>query len=126
MGTFQVAIEITPEMVEACYEWLRLTPPFRAWKLPSGDGVEFRVTGHRDRSAHFRASLHPDVAPEIATSVNGLHDYSQFVQAVAHELVHFYLDRRGMDDNHGPNFLKAARRVCKHFGWEEKDFVDDN
>ena len=120
----------TPEIVEACYAWLRITPPFRAWKLPHPDDVEFFITAHRDRAAHYRgldeAGKGRHTHPEIAVSINGVKHYWHMVEALAHELVHFHLDRIGKCDDHGPNFKRCARKVCRYFGFAERDFVDDN
>ena len=47
-------LTLTPEMLENAYEYLRVSPPFRAWNLPHADQVMFRVMGTRDRFGHFR------------------------------------------------------------------------
>lgn len=112
-------IRLTPAMLESAYEWLRTTAPFRAWKLPHADDLVFKVTLHRDRGGHFRDSI----PPEIAISANGIDAYQHLHEAMAHEMIHFYLDRRGTCDLHGPNFQKVAKRVCKYHGFDYDKFI---
>src|ERR1700754_3947176 len=47
-------LPLTPEMLEGANEYLRVSPPFRAWNLPHADHVSFRVMTTRDRFGHFR------------------------------------------------------------------------
>ncbi len=44
-----MTLPLTPEMLRACYEFLRSTPPFRRWSLPPGDEIGFHVTRNRTR-----------------------------------------------------------------------------
>ena len=30
-------LHLTPDLLEGAYEYLRLSPPFREWRLPDGD-----------------------------------------------------------------------------------------
>jgi len=43
---------------------------------------------------------------------------------MAHEMVHLYIWRKGSKDRaeHGAEFKKLARLVCKHHGFEEATF----
>ena len=42
-------MKLTPGILEAAYEFLRTTPPFKGWKLPSGVDITFRVIKKLDR-----------------------------------------------------------------------------
>ena len=46
-----MALRLTPEILEGAYEFLRATPPFRGWRLPHADEVEFVVSRHRHNNA---------------------------------------------------------------------------
>lgn len=120
-------LPLTPEMLEAVYEWLRSTSPFRAWGLPHADDIEFRVLLAKDRGAHYRGPLTEDVHPEIGVSVNGIENYCDLHACMAHEMIHLWLDRNGRDDGeaepHGSNFIKAAKRVCRYHGFELEKFA---
>lgn len=109
---------LTHAQAEDLYDWLRLIPPFRAWKLPPGEQVEFSITGHRDRGGHFQA---PN---KIVLSMNGLHTYMDVIEALAHEMIHYHLHLIGKCDNHGPNFKRVARRVCNSMGLNLRDFLE--
>ena len=46
-----MTLPLTPAVLAAAYEYLRATSPFKGWRLPHCDEVEFSVTRHRDRMA---------------------------------------------------------------------------
>lgn len=116
------ALNITPEILEATYELLRVTLPFRRWHLPHPDELGFRVSQHRDRHAHYR---NHNGVKEICVSQFHAVGLEKLMQDVAHEMVHLRLDETGdARVNHGPKFQKLALIVCQRHKWELESFIN--
>lgn len=110
----------TPEMLERAYDYLRASPPFRKWKLPDPDDVEFRVNASRQYAGHERK--YP-THYEIAVSVECLSTTDALMRILAHEMVHVRCDMLGAKGyGHGAQFRKLAKQVCQHHGFDEKLF----
>jgi predicted SprT family Zn-dependent metalloprotease len=112
-------LHLTPEMLEASYELLRQTPPFRRWKLPEPDEVAFRII----RSDTTRGTFHLDKGkPVISISSRCVGNIHSLNETMAHEMVHLYEDTvhkaRG-DVMHSSKFKALAKQVCKHHGFDE-------
>lgn len=107
-----MTLKLTPEILAHAYEFLRSTPPFRRWKLPPYSGFQFRVTKHLDRYAHFNPAI-----PEIAVSERKVGHTHTLLVAVAHEMVH-----ASGPLGHGAAFKRKADLVCKHHGFDPKEF----
>lgn len=108
------------DQVAAAYEMLRVSAPYRAWKLPHGDEIEFKVTRHRDRFGHWsrykRTNEHIIVISETLVT-----DMSLLLLTVAHEMIHLKqdidkTDTRGND--HNAQFVRLAKRVSRCMGWQ--------
>lgn len=119
-------MHLTPEMLESAYNFLLTTRPFRAWKLPESDDVEFHVDG-----------CFPAYA-DHTWYANGLHRVRvsrrkhatplELLASVAHEMVHIH-QRRGERISHkkhtaphGSKFKRLAAQVCKHHGFNPATF----
>ena len=119
-------LPMTPEILEAAYEYLRLTPPFRGWNLPHADQVMFRVLGAKDRFGHFRgrhrrADLHG--ASEIAISASLVRSTGVLLATMAHEMIHLHQDENGTArGHHNPKFHALARKVCRAHGFDVESF----
>lgn len=119
----------SPEDLVAAYDYLRSTLPFRRWKLPESDALEFRVTQHADRHGHFddRDGV-PGKWMVIAISSVHTMDYRQLLATMAHELIHLKsaVDGKllGEDDSehHDDEFKRLAKQVCVHHGFAKKTF----
>ena len=111
-----MTLPLTPQMIAGAYEFLRQTPPFRGWKLPHADEVEFGVTAHRDREADW--GKNKDGAHVIRVSASGIGTTDSLMQAVAHEMIHA---KHGFA--HGAAFARAAQRACTYHGWDRKRFA---
>lgn len=111
---------LTPDMLEAAYEFLRTTEPFRRWKLPHADDVAFKVTRHSDRFGEFEAAE----PPMIAVSERIVGHAQTLLMTLAHEMIHLRHHLAGVrgDVEHGANFRRNAARVCRHHGWDAKAF----
>jgi hypothetical protein len=115
-----MALSLTPAMVEAAYELLRTTPPFRGWRLPPSDEVEFRVTDDR-------AALGSCRADRACIAISGhLHGHlSTLLATLAHEMLHLWQERRGTgrrDVVHDHEFRRVARRIARLHGFDPRLF----
>jgi hypothetical protein len=115
-------VHITPALIEASYELLRTTPPFRGWKLPPGDDVEFCVMRNNICSADYLRLPNGTHRIRVNSRWNG--SVERVVRAVAHEMVHMHLDIACPSDTaaHGKRFWRAARRVCRHHHFDPTGF----
>ena len=112
---------LTPEMLEAAYEFLRTTEPFRRWKLPHADDIAFKITRHADRFGTFDATD----PPQISVSDRVVGHTQTLLMTLAHEMIHLrhHLTREARSDvEHGARFRRHAARVCRQHGWDAKAF----
>jgi hypothetical protein len=111
---------LTPEMLEAAYEFLRTSEPFRRWKLPHADDIAFRITRHADRFGEFEAGD----PPAISVSDRIVGHTQTLLMTLAHEMIHLRHHRLGArnDVEHGTRFRRDAAHVCRHHGWDAKAF----
>jgi hypothetical protein len=118
-----MTLPLTPDIIEAAYEFLRVTPPFKGWRLPPGDDVVFHVCGSKWMGYYCR---------EIAT---GLHHISLSAKRVghtntvfhvmAHEMIHLHqavAKTETANTEHNAEFNRLARQVCRLHGWDWKEF----
>lgn len=120
-----MSLHPTPELLESTYERLRLTPPFKRWKLPDADDLEFCVTMHTDRFGHFRDKDPSEGKkwPDISVSAKHVNSLDLLDRTLAHEMCHIRLLQLGHSrDNHGPRFKKLAATVCRIHGYDLETF----
>lgn len=114
-------LTLTPEVVEAIYELLRLTAPFKSWRLPHADDISFHVTGHTDRHADSTCTVKKGHTIRVSSAI--CHTLRSTIEAVAHEMCHLRQWSLGARrENHGPVFNKLASQVCKAHGFERGTF----
>lgn len=108
-------------MLEASYELLRTTPPFRGWKLPHADDVAFSVIRAKDRFADYECE---DGTHHIRVSQAKQRQLGTLLATMAHEMVHLRLKLTRADNGaeHGAAFHKLADQVCKFHGWDRGAF----
>lgn len=114
-------MHITPELMEGSYRLLLQSLPFRRWRMPHPDSVEFVVSLHRDRSAHHRA-YKDGSGHEIAVSAHKVQNLQLLNECMAHEMVHIRQDQLGMRDKHGDGFKRLAKLVCRRNGFNLAEF----
>jgi hypothetical protein len=114
-------LHLTPEILRAAYDYLRATPPFNRWKLPPADEVEFHVTRHKDRTGDCETGP-AGQEPIIRISATLVGWTSSLMATMAHELIHVYLDRKGVRAHHGAAFRRCAAQVCRRHGFDPKLF----
>ena len=114
-----MSLSMTPRMLEAAYEYLRTTPPFRGWGLPDGDMVEFWVS----RSlSHYGLYEWTGDTHRIRISNRIANSTPRLIVTMAHEMIHEkqMIMVNGVD--HGVWFQRMADRVCKIHGFDRETF----
>ena len=115
-----MSLPLTPHMLAAAYDFLRECPPFKAWKLPDSDAVQFHVTRHRDRYADHKTVRAEHVirvsAPNVTTT-------DELMQVMAHEMLHARQAQKHDRGIHNAPFKRAAAQVCRIHGWSLKEFI---
>ena len=88
-----------------------------------GEGVEFRVIARSDREGEYTRYCGTD-NHIIGISGKRIGHTSSLVTAIAHEMIHLYQARAGLETRgeHNAEFRRLADRVCKIHGWDEKVF----
>ncbi|MBI3676025.1 MAG: SprT-like domain-containing protein [Proteobacteria bacterium] len=120
-----MALRLTPEIIEGAYEFLRLTPPFKNWRLPHADEVEFVVSRHHLHLGYYRGLRRKVHSHEIGISETCVGHTNTLLRAMAHEMIHQYQQRARTETpntEHNAEFKRLARTVCRHHGWDEKEF----
>lgn len=121
-----MTMALTPEILESCYAFLATTPPFKGWRMPPPDEVEFIVSRDptvRGKYEQYIRGRNIGTCCISISEVNNGHTFN-VIRTMAHEMTHLHLDRIGKADagEHGANFKRAAARVCKFHGFDPKDF----
>lgn len=113
-------LHITPEIMVASYELLRVCPPFRRWKLPPADAVKFKVALTPMWHGWFRN----EDPPLIVISARSIGSLDMVTRVMAHEMVHFAQAIAGTarGAEHNADFYRRAALVCKSFCWDRKAF----
>jgi hypothetical protein len=114
-------LHLTPDMLEAAYEYLRVSPPFRRWKMPAGDDVGFHVTRDKQvmgKCIKFGNEYTMKISAHAVSRTLGL------MELMAHEMVHLHLfiSRAKDPTGHGREFKRCAAQVCRHHGFDPKLF----
>ena len=120
-----MSLRLTPDIIEGAYEFLRMTPPFRGWRLPPADEVEFVVARHRRYLGYHRGLRHKVNSHEIGISDSCVGHTNTLLRTMAHEMIHQYQQRKRTETSnteHNAQFHKLARQVCRYHGWDEKEF----
>jgi hypothetical protein len=105
-------VRITLTTVEAAYELLRTTPPFKGWRLPESDDVEFILTPLKDALADH---CYDGITHTIRICLIRHTHLSTLLISLAHEMVHI-VDRGKAA--HGASFKRRAAAVCRQHGWD--------
>ncbi len=113
-------LPLTPKLLRVSYEFLRETPPFRNWRLPEGAEVKFHVTRNRLVQGDHRMENGLHIIRISSAKIGNTHT---LLEVMAHEMVHAACDRDGARSEHGRDFHRRARLVCKYHGFDSKSFV---
>lgn len=115
-----MALHITPQLVAATYELLRMTLPFRRWKLPHADDVEFHITEHSDIDGDCLVS---GGKVRIRVTADRNNTLGKLLLTLGHEMCHVRQEVVAPEDVHGEPFMHLARLVCRRHGFRMEDFL---
>lgn len=117
-----MTIHITTEMVETAYELLRLSPPFKRWRLPHPDEIAFHVTAIKGRAQADHT--HDGTRHIIRINPTRHHTLTSMVATLAHEMVHMREYEMGLraDVLHGATFQRMADQVCRYHSFDRGQF----
>ncbi len=116
-------MKLTPAILEATYNFVRATPPFRNWRLPAGHQVRFRVLKTRKKLGVYQWDN--QVGHVVSVSEGKVSHTIVLVPLMAHEMVHLYQQMCGTDTKteHNAEFIRLALIVCRHHGFDPKEFT---
>lgn len=106
--------------MEAVYELIRILPPFKGYKLPPADDIEFRVF---DRD-HTRDWAVYEAFPRRISVNNAKHgQLNPLIGSIMHECLHLHQClNRGGEVGHDEWFNRTAKRICRLYGYDTKTF----
>ena len=110
-----MSLKLTPELIAAAYDYLKVADPFKGWGLPEADDLGFIVSRHKDRYGHM-IGYHRSPDADIAMSEKKIGSTTVLITVMAHEMIHLYQHLRGTttpNTQHNAEFLRLAKRVCK-------------
>ena len=114
-----MSLRLTPDMLAGAYEFLRVTEPFKNWKLPHGDELGFAVV--KDKSMYADFGLENGVPIiRVSEARNGF--TSTLLATMAHEMCHLRQQQLGDRSHHSASFKRMAARVCRAHGFDLKTF----
>lgn len=114
-------IALHPDHLAAVYDCLRVFPPFKRWKLPPADEVQFSVTRARDRVGSYCAL--GNGKHRITASSEKVGHTDTLMRLVAHEMIHMHQEIAGTATSaqHGAEFQRLAALVAKYHGFDPKE-----
>lgn len=120
-----MSLILTPETLAAGYDFLRSTRPFKGWRLPHSDDIEFRVTREGGEMGHYNRYAGTD-HHWIAMSEKNLAHTNSLLMFLGHEMIHLkqaIAKTETKNTQHNAEFHRLARNVCRAHGFDPKMFV---
>ena len=108
-------------MLAAAYEFIRTSQPFKGWKLPEADAVQFTVNAHK----YWFGSHQGGPTCHITISEATVGHTSTLIRVMAHEMIHAYQylnDLESRSTHHNADFRRRAAIVSREHGFDEKAF----
>jgi hypothetical protein len=105
-----MTLPLTPEILAANYEFLRVTPPFRRYKLPPSSEIIFRVVRDPAKRGHYRRDRYN--RPEIVVSSRVIGHTHNLTEVMAHEMGHAIED-----------LVLGVYPKCEHTTWFRRNFT---
>lgn len=118
-------LPLRPDMLAGAYDFLRTTPPFRGWRLPHSDEIEFKVTGDNQEHGHYNRYAGTN-HHWIAMSGKTVGHTDTLLMYLAHEMIHLHQALAKLETRnatHNADFHRRARSVCRWHGWDLKLFA---
>lgn len=105
---------VTHEICVAAYDLIRACPPFKSWKLPPGEEVEFHIISSTTHSADYMFLKSKNVH-RIRINEKWTGTLWKLILNLMHEMCHMKheVDCPNDQAHHGKRFQKLAQTVCK-------------
>lgn len=118
-----MSLPLSPEILAAQYEALRICPPFVRWKLPPSEDITFCVIRHKDREGDYTRIIGTD-NHFIRISETRIGHYDSFGVVMAHEMIHLLQAVKKLETKaaHNADFRRRAASVCRTLGFDPKTF----
>ena len=116
-----MSLRLSPEMLAAAYEFIRASQPFKGWKLPEADAVQFTVNAHK----YWFGSHQGGPTCHISISESTVGHTATLIRVMAHEAIHLHQYQAGLESrstHHNADFRRRAALVCREHGFDEKAF----
>lgn len=108
------------EILRVTYLRLTLTKPFKRWKLPPAEEVEFHIITNRNIRGDWSFDKGRHI---IRISNHVIHTTRMLDATVAHEMCHMRQHALGARrQEHGKVFERLADQVCRHHEYERGMF----
>lgn len=106
-------------MLQGMYYALKFCEPLSRYHLPDPFKVQFSVTRSSMTCGEYDTDPHQIKISKVANA-----DLQAVFETMAHEMVHFALERKGAKDhaNHDAEFNALAAEVCDTWNWNFKTF----
>lgn len=117
-----MTLPLTPHMLASCYEFLRTTPPYRGWRMPHADQVEFLVT----RAKQYVGQHQATEPHRVFASSHWIGHTDTLVFYMGHEMIHVaqaVLKLETPNAVHNADFRRKAALACRYHGWDLRQFV---
>jgi hypothetical protein len=116
-----MALPLDADILRSAYDYLAETPPFRAWNLPAGEDVRFKVIRDPNvRGLYWRTGKRH----HIAISSRCIGRTESLMATMAHEMIHLHETNVGVGRGaeHSGAFQCWAARVCRFHGFDHSLF----
>lgn len=119
----QMTLHIDIELCAAVYDLLRLTPPYRSWKLPPASEIKFVITNaivYRGQHSRLLSGVH-----KIEVSQRNVGTLFELTRVMGHEMIHVHEEHSRacrVDVAHSWRFNSWADSVCRWHSWDRKAF----
>lgn len=117
-------LRLTPDMLEAAYDYLRVSPPFNKWGFPAGETVGFHVSRSKKVMGSYTYEEADPQTHWIEISEVFVATSHTLLQIMAHEMIHMHQKIKGLKrgGEHNADFNRRAKRVCRYHGFDQNAF----
>lgn len=118
-----MSLSLHPEILQASYDYLRTTRPFRQWNLPEGEDVKFKVIKDPANVGLYSCKNGVHLI-EVNNKYIGRTE--ALMELMAHEMIHMHQKMTRTETSgvqHNQAYVKSAAMVCKYHGFDERLFV---
>ena len=115
-----MGFHLSPETLEACYDLLRTVPPYKRWRLPPGNEIEFKVSIQRHLLGAHTKTRHYKEHTIIISAARNRH-LATVLRTMAHEMIHLYqahYNRETAGASHNEDFWRCKEKAGRLLGFD--------